>query len=110
MRDFENIVVPEPIEDFTTTRVITMEYLAGIDLHDIRAEVNEMLEVRHSCAGVVDGEPNVGTKAAQGCVERRVVIDDLVFGDLQNDGTRAIGEDSREPDSLGKESRRHVQA
>ena len=29
LRDFENIVVPEPIEDFTTTRVITMEYLAG---------------------------------------------------------------------------------
>jgi predicted unusual protein kinase regulating ubiquinone biosynthesis (AarF/ABC1/UbiB family) len=27
--DFENIVIPEPIDDFTTTRVLTMEYIAG---------------------------------------------------------------------------------
>src|SRR5260370_25727347 len=29
LREFENIVVPEPIEDFTTSRVLTMEYLPG---------------------------------------------------------------------------------
>ena len=29
LRDFENIIVPEPIEDFTTTRVLTMEYVPG---------------------------------------------------------------------------------
>lgn len=27
--EFENIIVPEPIDDFTTTRVLTMEYIAG---------------------------------------------------------------------------------
>src|SRR5215475_6066232 len=27
--EFENIVVPEPVDDFTTTRVLTMEYIAG---------------------------------------------------------------------------------
>jgi ubiquinone biosynthesis protein len=27
--EFENIVVPEPIDDFTTTRVLTMEFIAG---------------------------------------------------------------------------------
>src|SRR5262249_54142282 len=27
--EFENIVVPEPIDDFTTTRVLTMEYISG---------------------------------------------------------------------------------
>ena len=27
--EFENIVVPEPIDDFTTTRILTMEYIAG---------------------------------------------------------------------------------
>src|SRR5690348_4200075 len=27
--EFEGIVVPEPIDDFTTTRVLTMEYIAG---------------------------------------------------------------------------------
>jgi predicted unusual protein kinase regulating ubiquinone biosynthesis (AarF/ABC1/UbiB family) len=27
--EFENIVVPEPIDDFTTSRVLTMEYIAG---------------------------------------------------------------------------------
>src|SRR5215207_5224403 len=27
--EFEDIVVPEPIDDFTTTRVLTMEYISG---------------------------------------------------------------------------------
>ena len=27
--EFENIVIPEPIDDFTTTRVLTMEYISG---------------------------------------------------------------------------------
>ena len=27
--DFENIVIPEPVDDFTTTRVLTMEYISG---------------------------------------------------------------------------------
>lgn len=29
LSEFEDIVVPEPIDDFTTTRVLTMEYIAG---------------------------------------------------------------------------------
>lgn len=29
LADFEDIVVPEPIDDYTTTRVLTMEYIAG---------------------------------------------------------------------------------
>ena len=29
LRDFENIIVPEPIEDLTTARVLTMEYIPG---------------------------------------------------------------------------------
>jgi ubiquinone biosynthesis protein len=29
LSEFEEIVVPEPIDDFTTTRVLTMEYISG---------------------------------------------------------------------------------
>jgi len=29
LAEFENIVVPEPVDDFTTSRVLTMEYIAG---------------------------------------------------------------------------------
>jgi predicted unusual protein kinase regulating ubiquinone biosynthesis (AarF/ABC1/UbiB family) len=29
LAEFEHIVVPEPIDDFTTTRVLTMEYISG---------------------------------------------------------------------------------
>ncbi|HMG75338.1 MAG TPA: AarF/UbiB family protein [Pyrinomonadaceae bacterium] len=29
LREFEQIVIPEPIEDFTTSRVLTMDYIAG---------------------------------------------------------------------------------
>ena len=29
LAEFENIVIPEPIDDFTTTRILTMEYITG---------------------------------------------------------------------------------
>ena len=29
LSEFEEIVIPEPIDDFTTTRVLTMEYISG---------------------------------------------------------------------------------
>jgi predicted unusual protein kinase regulating ubiquinone biosynthesis (AarF/ABC1/UbiB family) len=29
LAEFEDIVIPEPIDDFTTTRVLTMEYISG---------------------------------------------------------------------------------
>lgn len=29
LAEFENLVIPEPIEDFTTSRVLTMEYIPG---------------------------------------------------------------------------------
>lgn len=29
LAEFEDIIVPEPIDDYTTTRVLTMEYIAG---------------------------------------------------------------------------------
>lgn len=29
LREFENLVVPEPVEDFTTSRVLTMDYIEG---------------------------------------------------------------------------------
>jgi ubiquinone biosynthesis protein len=35
MREFESIVVPEPIEDFTTSRVLTMEYIPGKKITDV---------------------------------------------------------------------------
>jgi predicted unusual protein kinase regulating ubiquinone biosynthesis (AarF/ABC1/UbiB family) len=35
LRDFEHIVIPEPIEDYTTSRVLTMEYIPGQKITDI---------------------------------------------------------------------------
>jgi ubiquinone biosynthesis protein len=35
MREFEDIIVPEPIEDFTTSRVLTMEYIPGKKITDV---------------------------------------------------------------------------
>lgn len=29
LSEFENIIIPEPVEDFTTSRVLTMDYVAG---------------------------------------------------------------------------------
>ena len=35
LREFEHIVVPEPIESFTTPRVLTMEYVSGKKVTDV---------------------------------------------------------------------------
>jgi len=35
LREFEHLVVPEPIEDYTTSRVLTMEYVSGKKITDI---------------------------------------------------------------------------
>jgi ubiquinone biosynthesis protein len=35
LREFESIVIPEPIEDFTTSRVLTMDYVAGKKVTDL---------------------------------------------------------------------------
>ena len=35
LRDFEHIVIPEPIDDYTTSRVLTMEYIAGKKVTDL---------------------------------------------------------------------------
>lgn len=35
MREFEDIIVPEPIDDYTTTRVLTMEYIPGRKITEV---------------------------------------------------------------------------
>ena len=35
LSEFENIVVPDPVEDFTTTRVLTMDYVQGKKITDL---------------------------------------------------------------------------
>ena len=35
LSEFEEIVIPEPIDDYTTTRVLTMEYIAGKKITDL---------------------------------------------------------------------------
>ena len=33
--EFENIVIPEPVEDYTTSRVLTMDYVSGTKITDV---------------------------------------------------------------------------
>jgi ubiquinone biosynthesis protein len=35
LREFEHIIVPEPVEDYTTSRVLTMEYVPGKKITDL---------------------------------------------------------------------------
>ena len=35
LAEFDQIVIPEPIDDYTTTRVLTMEYIAGKKITDL---------------------------------------------------------------------------
>ncbi|HEX7722005.1 MAG TPA: AarF/UbiB family protein [Pyrinomonadaceae bacterium] len=35
LREFENIIIPEPIDDYTTARVLTMEYIPGKKITEV---------------------------------------------------------------------------
>ncbi|HMH42520.1 MAG TPA: AarF/UbiB family protein [Pyrinomonadaceae bacterium] len=35
LREFENIIMPEPIDDYTTARVLTMEYISGKKITEV---------------------------------------------------------------------------
>lgn len=35
LREYEKIVIPEPVEDYTTSRVLTMEFIAGKKITDV---------------------------------------------------------------------------
>ena len=35
LREFDHLVIPEPIEDYTTSRVLTMEYIPGKKITDV---------------------------------------------------------------------------
>ncbi|MDQ3800395.1 MAG: AarF/UbiB family protein [Acidobacteriota bacterium] len=35
LRDFERIIIPQPVEDYTTSRVLTMQYIKGKKVTDI---------------------------------------------------------------------------
>src|SRR3989440_560752 len=35
LREFDHLVIPEPIEDYTTSRVLTMEYISGKKITDV---------------------------------------------------------------------------
>ena len=48
--EFENIVIPEPIGDFTTTRVLTMEYIVGKKITDL----NPLRLMEIDAAGLAD--------------------------------------------------------
>lgn len=50
LEEFENIVVPEPIGDFTTTRVLTMEFIVGKKITDL----NPLRLMEIDAAGLAD--------------------------------------------------------
>lgn len=45
--EFENIVIPEPVEDFTTTRVLTMDFISGKKITSLSPL--RMLEIDGGC-------------------------------------------------------------
>ena len=48
LREFERIVVPQPVNDYTTSRVLTMDYVAGSSLQDwIDAGLHTESEHKH---------------------------------------------------------------
>ena len=50
LREFENIIVPEPIEDYTTSRVLTMDYIPGRKI----TEVSPLRLIETDTAGLAE--------------------------------------------------------
>jgi predicted unusual protein kinase regulating ubiquinone biosynthesis (AarF/ABC1/UbiB family) len=50
LREFENIIIPEPIDDYTTARVLTMDYIPGKKI----TEVNPLRMMEMDTAGLAE--------------------------------------------------------
>src|SRR5207253_4239828 len=66
LADFETLVVPAPIEDYTTSRILTMEYVAGTKITTLSPVVRSGLRaqarrgsscIRRGAAGPRHGRP-----------------------------------------------------
>ncbi|MEP6470145.1 MAG: hypothetical protein ABJC24_10275, partial [Chloroflexota bacterium] len=60
--------------------------------------------------GIVNCKADVWPQSAHGGMQRSVVIDDVVFGDLQDDRARPVREDGCQLGALGQEYRRDIEA
>jgi len=103
--------VDEPGDDRLAREIhIDAPHDAGIDLHDLRLEVDQMPEVGDTRAGIVGRDPDVGAQRSQRDMERLVIDDLLVLGHLQDDRPGLIGEEGSQRAAFAKQRRRDVQA
>jgi hypothetical protein len=65
--------------------MVNASHQAGVDLDDVRPELNEMIEIGDARACVVDGKSDVESKGSDG-VAKRAVRGCLVLGDLKPSG------------------------
>src|SRR5664280_1889150 len=56
----------------------------NVDLEEVGPQLREVVEVRDTGARVVDGESNVGAETQDRRMQRGVVGDGFVLGDLQD--------------------------
>ncbi len=63
-----------------------------VELHESRIELKYVSQAGETGAGIVDGEAHGAAKAGDARPERRVVLDDGVLGDLEDDSVRHVTE------------------
>jgi len=69
---------------------------ADVDLHEVRAQLDDVAEARVPRAGIVDREPDGGSEALDGSTERQIVVDHHMFGDLEDDRQTRPDQEARE--------------
>jgi hypothetical protein len=83
---------------------------ADVDLDNVRPQVDEMSEVGDSGTGVVGRDSHVGAEGTHRDMQRPVIVDDLVLGDLQDDRPRLTGKELRQNPAAAEEVGRDIEA
>jgi hypothetical protein len=83
---------------------------ADVDLHELWPELDEVIEVRDAGTGIVDREAETRAERHEGRPERRVVLDRVVLGDLEDDRPRSGRQDRAQLVPGQDQCRRNVQA
>lgn len=91
-------VVADPRDERLARRIGSdPAHESDVELYEVRLELEDVPKARVAGARVVDREADAAAERRQAALQRDVVVDDDVLGDLNDDRASKAGEEWLEP-------------
>ena len=103
--------VDKPNDDGAPARIrVDPVHETGVDLHEVGPELDKVIEVCDPGAGVIGRESNPGAESEHRGAQRRIRLDRLVLGDLEDNRAGPVSQQAPEGAALDEERWRDVEA